>query len=644
MNRTSLFIYLIILFVTGFIPSTGQEMTDRDYQRWLIKKPIIKNIDVEIESQNSSYFSEGKIKRSLFSRESSLLRAIKADRSRRVQRETLSRDTSAVKFLFLSKGFLGVQIKETFEPIMETGKELKPARVKISIKEGNQFEYNEINIQGNFPEQFRDKFFSEIRRFKKGREVNPFDLRQAIYDIKSILANNGYPYARAEYYIDTSLNDSLANITLNINSDTLVHFGEVNISGAEKYDLKAVKRELTFMKGDIYRRRAILKSQKRLLGTGYFITMRLESAVTDSSSEYERLNPNFNLFLKERNPHYVSIKTGAAQDTIPDLIWHVGVSWGKRNFLGSRQLELSANSKFKIINGFALKEHNYQVSLTEPWLLGIKMPLTLVGKYEPGVQSLVQYYSKQTWSISVLTVKNFGEKLKVTAGLQYVQLVIYNVDTSKYDTKENLEEIIMAEEGLSVRRKLYVNLLRDRRNSIFIPSTGSVVSLRFEYIGGFLGGGESFYVGEASWSRYQEIWKGLIYASRFRGGVIQEFGQATSVPVDDRFYIGGANTIRGFSEKELGPKTGSDIIFITNHELRFPLIGKLWMSVFSDIGNGFMRRSEIKLDNLVVTAGMGIQFISPAGPIRLDYAQQIEKANTDTGKDYRWHFTILYAF
>jgi len=627
---------LILLLICSSV--LAQVIQEHDMDRWLSKKPVIDSIDVE----GNKYFGDGKIRGVLFSQKTNIFRAIKADRARRVQRETLMRDTSEVKYLYLSEGFLGVRVEESFEPLPDDSN----AVVKIKIDEGRQFFYGNVNITGRFDrDKFQSEFIDIIKDFKINdfREpVDPFNIRQASYDIKSVLANNGFPYATANFNIDTSTANNLGDITFRIFADSLVHFGDVKIVGAENYGPSIVRRELTFKKGDVYRRKDIIESQKRLLNTGYYLTLRLNSTVPDTAGMERRLNPDFMLALKERPPHYVSIKTGAAQDSIKDLIWSLSASWGKRNFLRSRQLELTAQTSFVIFTEWRLKDHSYRARIIEPWFLGIRMPLTLTAQVEPGVKSLVQPYRKQTWFISVTTTKTIKDNLKILTGLQYEKINIYGL------TAGESEEQLRQEEGISVRRKLYFNITRDTRNSFFIPSRGSVTSLRYDYVGGFLGGDDSFYLLEGSWSRYQKVWPGWISASRIKGGFVQETKDGKPVPTDDKFYLGGANTIRGFSEDELGPLSetgnpiGADIILIINQEFRYPIIGKFWGSIFADAGNGYRYRDNIKWNNLAFSYGAGIQFISPAGPIRLDYARHIRTKGIEPG--YRFHFTILYAF
>ena len=635
--RFSLLGFLLLFYAVAEAQYSDEQMLNR----WLSKKPVIDSFVIKIEG-NDSLISHKKIKNSLYSYKSdfpilNLLSAIRGDRRRRVQRETIMRDTAEVKYLFLSAGFLGVRIKEDFEPLLPDSSAL----VKINIETGRRFFYDTVIVKGTFEPRLRGDILKQVRPFKKNKPVDPFKLKQAEYDIKSVLANNGYPYASIVYKIDTTEDDVGTVINFAIDSDSLVHFGNVKIMGIDKFDTSLVERELTFKKGDLYRREDIIKSQKRLLETGYYFTLRLNSTVQDTSSMQERLNPDFLLALREKKAQHISVKTGASQDSLKDLIWSFTGAWSKRNFLRSRYLELSATSSFVIFTEWRLKEHSYRFRITDPWFMGLRMPLTLTAQVEPGVRSLVQPYRKQTWYVSATTTWNVTEKSKLVMGLQYEKVNIYGVS-------KEAELQIKEEEGIKVRRKMYFNYTRDSRNNIFVPSQGSVTGLRFEYIGGFLGGDDSFYQLESSWSRYRKIWPGWIAATRIKGGFLQEIKDSPSVPTDDRYYIGGANTIRGFPENELGPRsaagnfTGADIIIIFNQELRYPILGKLWGSFFTDIGNGYIYRDDIKFKNLALAYGLGIQFVSPAGPIRLDYARHIRSEGIEPGD--KIHFTILYAF
>ncbi|SYZ73365.1 putative Surface antigen (D15) [Candidatus Zixiibacteriota bacterium] len=627
---------LFSIIVGGLILSSSasaQFSANSHLNRWLLKKPVIDSIIIK----GNKYFDESKVRGVMFSRRGNIFRAIKSERRGRVQRETVMRDTAEVKYLYLSSGFLGVRLKEEFEPIPPDSN----AKVIMNINEGRQFFYDRSVVTGTYDTTFARDLGGIALRFKKGKPVNPFALKQTLYDCKSVLANRGYPYATADYQIDTSETNDRADIRFIIRSDSLVHFGNLRIIGVKYYDSSIVRREITFHKGDIYRRKDIIDTQKRLLSTGYYLTLQLFSATGDSVKAANRLNPDFVLNLKERKPRYVSIKTGAGQDPYKDLIWDFSASWGKRNFLKSRNLELSAQTRLVIFTEWRVISHGYSVKFTEPRFLGIRMPAVLTGQIEPGVRSAVQPYRIQTWSVSLETNWNYDERLKIMSGTSYKSVNIYGLSAA-----DALK--LRQDQGINIRRNIYFNINRDYRDNPFVPAAGSLTSLRLEYAGGIMGGDENFIYADASWSRYQHIWPGWISASRIKFGRVQAFSTSANVPIDVRFYAGGANTVRGFPENGLGPALpdgtpeGGNYLVIGNQEFRYPIIGKLWGSLFADMGNVFLAAQDIKWTNLAWSYGVGIQFISPAGPIRFDYARRIRTKTILPG--HRFHFTILYAF
>ncbi len=627
-----LLIFIIISIILSGSVVLAQLSPDKDINRWLRKEePVIDSIHIDYaDNPSDTAFKPSKVKSVLFSKVSDLFLAIKKDRRRRVQRETIRRDTSEVKYLYLSNGFLGARVIETFEPSLPDSNVL----VRIAVYEGRQFVYDKMSVFGDYDEIFRDRLNGFLNNYKKGKSVDPFKLKQTAYDMKSVLANDGYPYATVEYSIDTLIDFNGSDIKFNVQSDSLVHFGNVIIEGAEKFDKRLVKREISFNPGDKYRREDIIKTQKHLLETGYYLTLYLSNVLADTSNNVNRLKPDFVLNLREKKTHFVSLKTGATQDSLKDLTWTFSGSWGKRNLLRSRRLELTAHASFIVFTEWRLKDHWYRARLTEPWFFGIRMPMTVTAQLSPVVKTSSQDYDyrKESWFVSVSTTRNLDDRNRLIAGLQYESVNIYGL--SQED-----QGILKQREGISISLKLFTNLTRDTRNHPFIPSRGSLVNLRAEYIGGFLGGDDSFTLLEASWSRYQKVWPGWISATRFKGGYVREFGKSESVSLYDRYQIGGANTIRGFSEGNLGP---ANIIIVANQEFRFKLIGKFWSSVFADVGNGFRNDLEVKWNRLAVSYGVGLQFISPAGPIRVDYARRLESKYISAGD--KFHFTILYAF
>ncbi|MBD3333875.1 BamA/TamA family outer membrane protein, partial [candidate division GN15 bacterium] len=585
--RSWLCLLILALVVAAAASATGQT-TDRHMLRWIRNKPVIDSISIE----GNEHFSDGTIESHMYSRTRNFWRALRGDRRSRLQRETAEKDSLEIMYLYLSNGFLGVLLEQDYRPLEPDSNVL----VHIIIHEGARFRYGQTEITGHYPAHLSDDLERVRRRLNPGRPVNPFQIREAMFDMKTILANHGYPYAEISYQLDTLTAPPTTDVEFEVRSDDLVHFGNVTITGLKNYEDKVARRELRIRPDEVYRRRDILASQERLWESGYFSTFQ----ITRQPDSDDRLRPDFRLSVRERKPHYANFKIGAGQSEVQDLQWDISTSFGKRNFFGSRRLELLADYSFSVGTDARLITHRYRVRYTEPWLMHFRMPLTLTGEFEPPIQSVLQDYTIQSWAISLSTVRRLGRQWEFNGGLQYESVEIS-------DVPPELIPVTKERDTISVRRKLYFGIRYDSRDQLFVPSDGNHAWLNAEYNGGFLAGDESFYKAEAQWATYNVVWPGWISASRIRAGVARPFGESQAVPSDERLYLGGANTIRGFRENVLGPATdagearGADYTLFVNQEFRWktiqvfnkiPLIGPLlasfplWQSVFVDVGNG----------------------------------------------------------
>ncbi len=634
--RTRLSALLAVLVLVMFQATV--DAAERDELKWIRSKPIIRSILI----QGNHYFKVSEIKGRLYSRERSFWLALKGERRTRVQRETKTRDSLEIKYLYLKEGFLGMTMTEEIAPVGEDS----TAEVRITIDEGRQFRIGERKTTGDYEPQFGAGFAKLQGRLKRGMPIDPIVIHQVIFDMKTHLANDGYPYAEITYALDTLGDPSRSEIAFSVQSGSKVHFGDVNVQGLQFYPEYCVRRELKITPGRLYRRQDILDTQQRLYESGYFSTLQLglDEHVSDS------LAPGFLLRVRERKPHYLTVKTGASQSTVRDLLWGSSIGFGKRNLIGSRTAEFTALYSFAIGHDSRLLSHEYRFRFTEPWFLAIRMPLLFTIGYRPRVHSATQAYMIESWSVSAATSRQFGRDYFGALGLEYQSVRISGVPADQ-------QVVTIEEKGVSNRRRFYFQFRRDSRENIFIPDRGSFLDVTAQYFGGILGGDASFTKYEASYATYQIVWPGWISATHVKGGLVHAFGTSTFVPREDRFYQGGANSVRGFLENSLGPKEGSNVTMIFNQEFRWRTLQvhqmipglrnlaktlPLWQSLFFDMGNGFGSAHEMRWNALALSVGMGIQLVSPAGPIRIDYARVIPTRHFSV--DDRWHFTILYAF
>jgi outer membrane protein insertion porin family len=280
----------------------------------------------------------------------------------------------------------------------------------------------------------------------------------------------------------------------------------------------------------------------------------------------------------------------------------------------------------------------------EPWFLRTRTVFDLDLYYEPGVKSVVQKYRIESYGGNINFSREFTKYTKIWLTHNYEQVNIYSIPPEELETYKE-------EQGINVRRKLILSGERDTRSNIFIPLDGSFTQLYAEYVGGFMGGDNNFFKAGFSWSRYNNLSKRKtlnVLATRMKFGYAEELTHMDYVPTFDRFYMGGASTMRGYKENSMGPTdeggaaTGGKVMVLGNIEYRRALFWKFGYTIFVDAGNLWEDMKHINVKDFKLTSGLGIQFFTPVGPLRLDYGRQIPvKESPKTG---RFHLSILYAF
>ena len=138
-----------------------------------------------------------------------------------------------------------------------------------------------------------------------------------------------------------------------------------------------------------------------------------------------------------------------------------------------------------------------------------------------------------------------------------------------------------------------------------------------------------------------------------RAGIIHSLttsgaDEATAIPIDERFFNGGGNTVRSFGERDLGPHDrkghpiGGEFFTIFNIEYTVPIFGELEGALFTDAGNLLPTAEEPGLDDMRYALGVGLRYKLPIGPVRLDYGVN---PNPQNGEDFgAFHFSFGFAF
>lgn len=603
-----------------------------DLRQWRRRRPPVTRIDID----GNTAYSDKEIRSFMQIRTPGFLHKLGLRNRPLLLTGAEERDEASIRRAYRQAGYWDATAAISAAPDPDDQR----AVVTVFITENRRYHWGDVSLSGD-DTTLAARARTYLRDLSRGAPADSLLLEYTGARVRALCADRGHPKATVAFTIARRGDDTL-DVRIDLKSGPAVYLGELTISGAKITRDAYIRREAYWRPGELYSQRRLAWRQQDVYATGLFTFVHLDPVATDSLRSADSQFTDFQMRVVERKPSFIGVRTGAGQDPNRDLTWDYAFEWGSRNWRGTgRQWSLTARSGFVVVTDWEVLHHRFAAKFTEPWPLGVRLPTTLTLAYEPGVRSSVQEYRIERMEGDLNVTRRIGRNMRWWTSLVYERVKIYDIPLDRV-------EDYLEEQGISIRRRWRGAIERDSRPNLFVPTTGARTRLDAEYVGGILGGAEDFYKIDASWSRYQTISAPSVFASRLRLAWIKPHSQSGFVPTSDRFYLGGANSIRGYAENTVGPKdstgapAGGQVVMLANLEMRTPMSSKFWFSIFLDAGNNFARFRDVTIGDMLVSLGVGIQYIAPVGPLRLDYARRA--VHPKYAPSDRVHLSILFAF
>ncbi len=509
-------------------------------------------------------------------------------------------DVERIRALYNSRGYLKVVISE---PETELNDEKTKVSIRISISEGKQYSTGDISFVGSTV--FNEIELMEDLETSSGEIFNKSALRSDIDRIINRYTEKGYAGADINPKISIDDRANIANIIMSVTEGSIFHIGRVEISGNTKTRDKVIRREVRLDEGDTYNSKLLKRSYQRINNLNYF-----EEVNITPLPKFDTSLIDLHVKVKEKLTGMLSFGGGYSSVDKFMVMGEITQAnlFGKGLFL-----------KFKA--ELSDTRTNYNISLRDPWFMDkpISASISLYNQMNSYPE-----YDKISTGGSLGFGKEFTEYISGN--------IIYNFESVEVaDVSEEASSIISDQKGISNTSSISPSLWRDTRDNYLDPTTGSKIALYSTVAG--LGGDNYFVKGVIDAGRYWPLFWDTVFSLRGRAGYAIGFNDV-SLPVYERFYLGGINTIRGLSFGEAGPRDettgemiGGNKEVILNTELIFPLFkeAKLKGVVFFDAGYAYPHSEDITFDKIRTTAGFGIRWTSPFGPVRLEWGFNLDK-------------------
>jgi outer membrane protein assembly complex protein YaeT len=517
--------------------------------------------------------------------------------------------------LYYDRGFLDATVAE---PEVTLTADRKTARVALTIREGTRYRLSDVELSGDLvfePAELRKTFAPLVGQPYIERNSAEIQGR-----IEEFYADRGYVEVDVRRTERKLSPDGAVVLAYEVVPGPKVRVGDIHVAGNDDTRESFIRARIKLEKGELYSRAKERESFRGLYKSGVFqrvdIAMKPDGEQRDVDVTVKEA-PALELFFEPGYGSYERLRLTA------------GVR--EKNLFGTgRTIEAQGTIGAYDVNG--------RISLIDPWFLGSD----LVGN--------LSFFGGKREEPS-FTKEQIGGALEVKYDLTHdVQLAtIYQYKHSASSDVTIVDPLLASEVENGNISSITLRAVHDTRNIIVAPTAGNLAKASCEVSSDILGATIAFVRLEATESQFFPLAKTTSLAASFRTGWMTPSDGTAVIPIQERFFNGGENTVRSFQEDELGPKDvngapiGGESFTVFSTELRQMLTSRLQLALFGDAGNVTIAHQDyFQFDGMRYAVGFGFRYVLPIGPIRADSAFNPDPHPGEA--QFVFHFSVGMAF
>jgi outer membrane protein insertion porin family len=558
-----------------------------------------------------------------------------------LKRDVLKVDGERVGAFYFEEGYITARVDEPQVERRENG-----LYITIKVDEGEQFRVGKVDINGVEGVPLDVPALVKELDLEPGRVFSNSAMRRDVERVTDALADFGY--ANAEVGTDHRIraDERLVDVVFMVNKGRLVYIDRIEIVGNTKTRDKVVRREIEVKEQQLFSATNIRRSREHIQRLGFFREVEIK---TRPGVAEDRLD----MVVEVAEGQTGAFSAGAGFSSADSLLFNVRVS----------EINLFGRGQRVVLNAdFGTLRRNFLLNFTEPYLLDT--PLSL------GVDAF-------NWQLEFEDFTREGTGIGLRFLYPLVKLGVeeiwgfpladvrvgwaYRLEDAKIsDVSPSAVTDIRIEEGSNLISSVTPRLRRDTLNHAFDPTGGSMQDLSIELAG--LGGDTKFVnaILQARW--FYSFWDSptLGIFTYSAGGTLgwgrgEEGESGDELPLFERYFPGGLNSVRGYKVRTLGPRESQKNTFgkvqsrsevggsqqiVINNELIFPIIKGLGVKgvVFFDMGQAYTAKAGIDVTDLQYAAGAAVRWLSPFGPLQMGIGFPLNPREDDDAS------VILFSF
>lgn len=550
------------------------------------------------------------------------------NKSGRLLPEQVNEDRAAIRTLYQNRGFADAQVTNYEVQRLDDG---RGVAIIVTVQEGIQYRVNAISFDGAAavtPEELNG-----ILGMREGSLYTPQGLNGDLRAIRNLYGTRGH----VDLLILPEVlpaGPGAVDINYRVDEGVQSFVNLINIQGNTRTKDRVIRREMVLKPGEVFDTTLMDISRERLENLNYF--SRVETVPQDTLVPGRK---DLNVIVEEKRTG--SFNFGAGFSTIDSLVGFAEVQ--QTNFdLFNWPRFTGGGQRFRIRGQYGIQRSDFVIAFTEPFFMGYKLSFGVEGYYREA-NFLSEVYDQRNYGVAFQFRLPVGRFLAARAEYRIEGIEIYNIDKNQSGIE------IQDAAGTYTKSAITAGLTWDTRDSLFLTRRGELIDLTTFISGGGLGGDVQDYGVSLEVAKYWSLPWDMIFLIRGQVAVVDGWDGSDSVPIFDRLYLGGANNMRGFAFREVGPKDdfgnpigGNSLVYGTA-EITFPIISRLRGAFFTDWGYVNAGSYDWGTSNVNADIGFGIRLDLPIGPIRIDYGIPVisDKFNDTPGQ---FNFNIGYQF
>ena len=539
------------------------------------------------------------------------------DESGIYKKDILKLDMFRLEAYYQDHGYLRARVQEPNINIDQKNKEIN---ISISIEEGSRYRVGKITSKPDDTVSADD--ILKVLQMKSGDVYSLSKVRAGILNISDLYSERGYAYADVNPITKINENSRTVDVSIEVDRGRKVYVGEINVIGNTRTLDNVIRREFRLREGELFDSVKLKRSKQRINNLQFFEDVKID---TRRGKEPDLID--ITTTVTERATGSVTV--GAGYSSTESLMFNAGIS--QNNFMGTgRRVVFSTN--------LSSRRTDFNLSLTDPRIFDTE----LLGGVD-AFNRKTNYYSYKA--------KSTGAGFRIGKSLSEHDWAGLNYNFASIKTSDVVSTTSYLKEETRVTSRISPTFVRDTRDDFLNPSTGSRHVVRFSLAGL---GGAKFHKMSYETAHYWPIVGKLVGMLHGEISWADGYGDE-SLPIFERYYMGGPKSLRGYTIKNVGPKDvsgnplGGNQSLLLNAELQYPFTKGFRGFVFYDRGNLYGGGSNISttsttwdLGNMRDSIGGGIRFLSPFGPIGFAYGIKLDQVTGEESGEF--HFSAGNSF